>query len=291
MQIVKTLIFGFLCLITLPLYSQSTEDDPEYLEREEELEERIQLFMDDFTQLANACDLHIRMSESTIESGTYTHILQEKLNVLNAGLQSIDFRWNAFTQLEQPDIADSEHLMELMTQVQNLRKAVSDSISAQQRKCDAIADFLTAERFILAQDSVYSKLYRQAQALAKTQKTAPQLEKLKAQEQALFSRLCDSYNICKSAAAIVPQLGTRADVLEERYYSLKALDEKIQAMVYQPFIVRIKDYLLGVACVAVILIFLNMLVTKLQALRKARQMLKKQKEMLEKTSGGEYPTI
>ena len=277
--------------MALPLYSQGTEVDPEAQAREEELEERIQLFMDDFTQLANACDQHIRMSESTIESGTYTHILREKLNVLNTGLQSVDYRWNAFTQLEQPDIADSEQLMELMTQVQNLRKAVADSISAQQRKCDAIADFLTAERFILAQDSVYSKLYRKAHALSKFQETALQLEKVKAQEQAVFTRLQDCYNKCKTAAAMVPQLRTRAAVLEERYYSLKTIDEKIQAMVYQPLIMRIKDYLLGVACVAVILIFLNMLITKLQAVKKARQMVKKQKEMLDKTRGGGYPTI
>ena len=62
-------------------------------------------------------------------------------------------------------------------------------------------------------------------------------------------------------------------------------------MEYKPFIERIKSYLLGLACVSVILVFLNILVTKLAGLKKARQMLKKQKDMWNKTNGSEYPTI
>lgn len=290
MQIIKTLILSILCLIALPLYAQSQEDEQEELqEREEELEERIMQFMDEYNELANASNMQIRITESNIESGTYSHILHDKLSMLRNGLQSISYRWNAFIQLEQPDIADSEHLMELMTQVQTLSQAVTDTIASQQRKCDAITEFLSAERFILTQDSAFAKLYKQAHALSKEKKTAPQLEKIKAQEQALFARIQDCYNKCKAATTLVPQLNTREAVIEEHFYSLKVLDEKIQAMAYQSFIVRIKDHLMGLACVAIILIFINMLFTKLQAAKKARQMLKKQKEMLNVTN--DYPTI
>ena len=292
MQIVRTFILSLLCLVALPFYAQDTEEDPEALEREAELEERMQVFLEEFNQLADASSLQIRISESNIESGTYTRILNDKLNMLNMNLQSLDYRWNSLTQLEQPDIAESEQLMALMTQVQTVRQAVADTLASQQRKCDAIADFLSAERFILAQDSTFARLYKQARVLSMVQKTAPQLEKVKAEEQALFAHLQDGYNKCKNAASLVPQLSKRAAVIEERYYSLKALDEKIQAMAYQPLIMRIKDYLMGLACIAIIFIFFNMLITKLQTIKKARQMLKKEKELLNKANGGgDYPTI
>ena len=290
MQIIRTLIFSTLCLIALPLYAQSQEDEQEeFLEREEELQERIMQFMDEFNELSNASTMQIHMTESNIESGTYIHILHDKLSMLNNRLQSVGYRWNAFIQLEQPDIAESEDLMELTAQIQTLRQAIADTITSQQRKCDAIAEFLSAERFILTQDSIYAKLYKQAHALSRVEKTAPQLEKVKAREQALFAHLQDCYNKCKAAAVQVPQLRTRATVVEEHFYSLKILDEKIQAMACQSFFGQIKDHLTGLACVAVILIFLNMLITKLQAAKKARRMLKKQKEILNVTN--DYPTI
>ena len=62
-------------------------------------------------------------------------------------------------------------------------------------------------------------------------------------------------------------------------------------MEYKSPIERAKDYLMGVAYVAVILIFINMVTTKLQAAKKAREMLKKQKDLLNKNNNEDYPTI
>lgn len=290
MQIARYFITGIFFLSFLSFSSGALAEEYDYMSQEE-LEDRLLRFKDEYTQLSNICNLQIRIFDSNLESGSFTRILREKIQVMNTGLQSVDFRLDVFTQLEQVDLAENEALMEQLTQVQKLRQAVADTIAVAQQKCDAIVDFVAAEHFILSQDSIYATLYKHAKALSLTKKTAPQLEKVKAQEQALFAKLQESYNKLKAAATMVPQLGKRATVVDEHYYSLKALDEKIQAMAYQPLIVRIKDYLMGLACVSVILLFFNMLVTKLQAAKKARDMLKKQKEALGKTTSVDYPTI
>ena len=291
MQIARFIILGFLSLLTLPLSAQETEEGQLSVEREDELEERFFEFADELNRLSKASNLQIHISESNIESGTYTRILREKINIMNAEYQTINYRWTTLTQAAQADIAKSKYLMELMAKVQSVKQAIADTIASQQHKCQAISDFLSAEHLILSQDSTFARLYKQAHALSMVQKLAPRLEKVKAQEQMLFAKLQSRYNKSKSAAEMVPQLKNRAAVLDEHFYKLKTVDEKIQSMEYKPFIERIKSYLLGLACVSVILIFLNILVTKLAGLKKARQMLKKQKDTLNKTNGSEYPTI
>ena len=291
MQIIRFIILGFLCLLPLPLTAQETEEGQLSVEREDELEERFLEFADEIDRLSKASNLQIHISESNIESGTYTRILREKINIMNAEYQAIDYRWNALTQAEQSDIAKSKYLMELMAKVQSDKQAIADTIASQQHKCQAISDFLSAECLIFSQDSTFARLYKQAHALSLVQKLAPKLEKIKAQEQVLFARLQSSYDKSKSAAEMVPQLKNRAAVLDEHFYKLKTLDEKIQSMEYKPFIERIKSYLLALACISVILVFLNIFVTKLSGIKKTRQMLKKQKELFNKTNGNEYPTI
>ena len=68
--------------------------------------------------------------------------------------------------------------------------------------------------------------------------------------------------------------------------------KKIQEMTYKPLIQRLKDYLISLACVAVLLLFVNMAVTKYKTTKAARQQLKKYESMMRQNGGaGDYPTI
>jgi hypothetical protein len=60
-------------------------------------------------------------------------------------------------------------------------------------------------------------------------------------------------------------------------------------MEYKPFIQRIKDYLLGLAAVAILMMFVNLLSQKLKQLKAAREQAKKMKESM--MGQKEYPTI
>lgn len=291
MQIVRYIILSFVIFLTLSLSAQTPEDELANQQWVMEVEDRILNFMDELDQLSYASNLQIRISDANIETGSYTRMLNQKVQMVNDRLMSIDYRWNVFKQSEQDVIASDEHLMELMSQTEQLKQAIADTIESQKKKCDAVADFMAAERLISSQDSVYKVLYKKAMNYSLVQKLAPQLEKLKAEEQVHFERIQSSYDKSKSAADLIPQLNKRAATLNEKYFKIKALSEKIQAMEYKPFVQRIKDYLLEIACVSVILMFFTMLTAKLKAAKNAREMLKKQKQLLNRTNGSDYPTI
>ena len=286
MQIAKHIFFFFLSFLPLAAFCQELDEV-----RENQLADKITWYIDEYDQIVNSPDLQIRLTERNLESGSYLRLLSMRLSSLQTSLQTLDCRWNVFSQAGQADIAASEFLMDLLAQAQQIRQTAVDTLTAQQNRCDAIADFIEAERVILSQDTVYKNLYRKAESLSLVKQLAPQLEKVKAEEQTLFERLQASYNKSKAASQLIPQLAKRSERLDEQFYALKVLSAKIQSMEYKPLFQRVKDYLLGLACVSVILLFLNTIVTKLQAAKKAREMLKKQKDLLKKSNNEDYPTI
>jgi len=154
-----------------------------------------------------------------------------------------------------------------------------------------LADFVKAQHLLFEKDSVYNHLYRTAFQLSLIQKAAPKLEKVKAKEQELFAQLQTTYDGAKNAVTLIPSLAKSMENLDEKFAKYKVMSEKIQAMEYKPFIQRIKDYLIGLACVAIIILFFNLILSKLQALKKARQAAKQYQEALDRQGGGVYPTI
>lgn len=290
MQIVRYIALCLLCFFPLWVGAQDQVDETD-LQMEMEVKERMMQYVDEFNQLAIASNVQVRLTEANIESGIYVRILGEKVRMMINTLHSIDYRWNTFNQAEQAYIAENEELMALMAQIQQLRQNVADSIDLQKKKCDAVSDFSSAKRLILSQDSVYKQLYKNAWKLSMVKKLAPQLEKVKAREQTLFGQIEASYASIKTAVETMPELGKYCKNVDEHYYSLKAISGKIQAMEYKPLVQRIKDYLIGITCMAVILMFFSLIVTKLKAAKKMRDTLKQQKELMNKVNGNTYPTI
>jgi hypothetical protein len=73
---------------------------------------------------------------------------------------------------------------------------------------------------------------------------------------------------------------------------MKSVSEKVQALEYKPFFQRIKDYVLGVAAVAIILMFFNLAFAKFKAYRDKVKNLSKYKNMMDNQGQGtKYPTI
>ena len=116
------------------------------------------------------------------------------------------------------------------------------------------------------------------------------MEKLKAKEQLLFSEVQAHYDKAKAATAVIPDLSARLRIVEEQYINIKSTSEKIQAMEYKPFIQRIKDYLLGLAAVAIIIMFMNAAASRFKAWKQMRESMKKYKDMMNGQSNN-YPTI
>ena len=291
MPIIKRYILFLLCFLTLPLWAQDADNADDQYSRQMQAEVKAQLtkLTDELKELSDDANHQARLTEKSLQSSYYIRTLDEQVQSLNHRMQAIDVKWNAFNASNLAYVANFDTLMNMTTQAQLLKQAVSDTITAQVNRCNAIKDFVTAESFMTEQDSVYSQLYKQAFAMSFVQKMAPQLEKLKAQEQQLFPQVQEQYSKAQAAAALVPQLHNRAENVNQTFYTIKAQSDEIQQLQYKPFIQRIQDYLMGLAYVAIILIFFNMMMSKWETAKKAKEALEKQAEALKKEN--QYPSI
>jgi hypothetical protein len=118
---------------------------------------------------------------------------------------------------------------------------------------------------------------------------AAQLEKVKAEEQSLTAEVDKYFAQAKEAAASFPGLQLRMKAMENKVFELQTVSAKIQEMAYKPFIQRVKDYLMGLACVAILLMGLNLLKSKLAMVKQARDQAKKLKSL--QNGQHNYPTI
>lgn len=291
MPLIKRYIVLLLCCMPLMLAAQETTEEQQYnAQFQTEMSTQLNKLTSELDMLFDDTQKQITISDRDLRNEYTVRSLEDKTQKLNRRIQALNVKWDAFNASYLAFISENDTLMERMTQAQLLKQALTDTIAAQQAKCQTIKDFIAAEQIIMAQDSIYKKLYQQAFRLSFVQKLSPQLEKLKAQEQAHFIPIQEAYDKVKTATTDVPQLQTRADKLNERFYAIKTQSEKIQQMKYMPLLQRFKDYLLGLASVAVIILLFNNLMAKWQAAKQKKEAIQKQAELLKKQQN-DYPTI
>ncbi len=293
MQIIKhILLWGFL-LFPMTALAQLPEIGNETDLLAEDIEFRMLEYVDDFTQLATFGDMQLRFSDAIPLTMEYAQILSDKAKRLDERFQAIDLRWNTFVQAMQVDISDNEDLMNLMANVLQAKLVAADSITSKKQKCDALANFVKAEQLIQGKDSVYKNLYKKAYKLSLLKKTEPYLEKVKAQEQTLFTQIQENYGKAQQAVEVLPMLSKRMEALTEQYSIVQVMSKKIQQSAYQSLFHRIKDYLIGIACVAILLLLANMVVSKYKALKAVRKQMKNYQDLIRRQGAGadDYPTI
>ena len=291
MSLIKRYILLLLCCLSIPLAAEEANEEQQYsLQFQAEMRSQLDKLISELNQLADDTEEQTTITDKDLRTTYSVRILEAKAQKLNRRMQSLNVKWDAFNASYLGFISENDTLMETMAQAQLLKQSLSDTITTQQTKCQAIQDFLAAEQLILSQDSIYNRIYKKAFRLSFVQKLSPQLEKLKAKEQAHFTPIQEAYEKAKTAVTAVPQLKERSDLLSESFYTIKSQSEKIQQMQYMPLMQRCKDYLIGFACFAVIFMLFNNMVTKWQAAKQKKEALKKQAEMLKKQQN-EYPTI
>ena len=252
---------------------------------------RLRQFIDELYVLARTGGMHITLSSHAPISASYIKDYHEKALKAERTLSSIQSRWTTYSMAQQYEIAASDSLMSIVADLDLVKQAAADSVKAWRQACQSLDNFREAELFLNNQDTVYKNLYKKAFRLSLVSKAAPLLERMKAKETLLFGKVQSSYDQAKAAVETVPALSGRMTAIDEQYIGLKAMSEKIQTLEYKPFLVRIKDYLLGFAAVAIILLVLNLFITKVRALNKARKSVQQYKNMLKNNGDNYYPTI
>lgn len=279
------------CLLSLAAAAQDVQ--PVELDSvQQSVSDRLSQFADSYSELLDEGNSQLRFVKGMPITKNSLSIMNGRLTLVENALKAIDFRWNTFHQAMQMEIADNDELMNQMTEVQTQRQEVVDTLAAKRHTYQALLDFITAETLIFSQDSTYKNYYKKAVKLSMTAKLAPRLEKLKTQEQALAARLQEAYTKAQAATAVVPTLSERMAQMDEEYSNLQVVSKQIQATEYKPFFQRIKDYLLGLGCVSLFLMFLNLIWTKIQFARKQRQAMKQYQDMMRQSGNNQdYPTI
>ena len=280
-----------------PAASAAPAEDPAEMSAEEkalklEIESRLSQFSDDFQQLQMVGSMSLDPDAKLGINKNFVSVLEGRMNTYNQRYNSLDVMWTTYTQAQQMDIANDEDLMTMVANIEAKKQSVKDTLDAKTEMVKAISDFVEADQFIMSQVNVYKKLYERAFKLSLLKKLAPQLEKAKAREQLVFEKLQASYNSAKAATELVPSLQPRMNVLDEQFVVMKSVSEKVQALEYKPLFQRVKDYIMGLAAVAIILLFVSMMLTKYKAYKDKVANLKKVNEMMNKQGkDNQYPMI
>ena len=280
----------FLCMLPSVAWAQGDVLTEEELDSTyADINEHMQLFQEELIQL-NALskfrmdiDMEMPLTEPLLD------VVSERLKALTSALHSFSPRWSTYSSAQQVYIADNDSLLNRVAVIQQMQQAVTDTLASRQQQRDNLVAFSTAEKFIWGQDKAYRALYKQAVTYSMSPKLAAKLEKVKAEEQTLTADVEKYYGQAKEAATAFPGLELRMKAMENKVFELQTVSAKIQEMAYKPFIQRIKDYLMGLACVAILLMGVNLLKSKLKVLKQTREQAKKMKEMM--NGQHNYPTI
>ena len=287
------LMIGLLFLShTLLAQEAETPVPADVAELKAEIELRLSQFSDELNQMLVVGQMNFSVDGSVGVSQSVVNAMAERLKSLNQSYNALDVKWNTYYQAQQMDIANDEELMNKVAGLEALKQTVKDTLDSKTLSVESIIKFADADKFIISQVAVYKNLYQKAYKLSLLKKLAPQLEKVKAKEQLVFTELQTHYDQAKASCEVVPVLSKRMTVLDEQYVVMKSVSEKVQALEYKPFFQRVKDYVLGFAAVAIILMFFNMSMAKFKAYRDKVNNLGKYKKMLDNQGKGtNYPTI
>ena len=287
------LMFG-LVFYSLVLLAQEAEApvSSDVAELKAEIELRLSQFTEELDQMLAVGQMSLSVDGTVGVSPSVVTAMKERIKFLNQSYNTLDVKWNTYYQAQQMDIANDEGLMDKVAGVEALKQEVKDTLDAKTQAVESIIKFVEADKFIISQVSVYKSLYQKAYKLSLLKKLAPQLEKVKAKEQLVFTQLQSNYDQAKASCEVVPALSKRMSVLDEQYVVMKSVSEKVQALEYKPLFQRVKDYVLGLAAVAIILLFLNAAMAKFKAYRDKVKNLSKYKDLMNNQGKGtNYPTI
>ena len=254
-----------------------------------DINEHLELFQEELLQLNALCRFRMDIDMEMPLNEPLLDVVSERLKSLSASMNSFSTRWDTYSAAQQVYIADNDSLLNRVAVIQQMRQTVTDTLALRQQQRDHLVAFSTAEKFIWSQDNTYRRLYQQAIQYSMSPKLAAQLEKVKAEEQALTADVQKYYAQAKEAAEAFPGLQLRMKGMDNKVFELQTVSAKIQEMAYKPFIQRVKDYLMGLACVAILLMGLNLLKSKLALVKQARDQAKKMKGMM--NGQHNYPTI
>ena len=287
------LLTAGLLLLPRGLSAQDQPAQPTVLDEEtrEEVLARLGQLMDGIAPVAYSCKAPLPLAGDIPVTDGYIRMQDYRLRTLERNLKSLDVRWNSYYAVTQWEISQDEGLMGVVDRFLQLKQEASDSLAVRCLMLQSLQDYIDAKAYMAGLDSTYNRMGKKAFELSLTARGAPLLEKSKKKEALLFATVQEKFYKAREAGRYHLLSNAAMEELEDLYVSLKSKSDTIQAMKYQPLISRIKDYLIGGAALAVLLMFLNMVRSKIKTARQLKENMKKYKDTLKRNGQDEYPTI
>ncbi len=284
---------GLLLAASTALCAQDKPASAEHLDESIRLEiqGRVDQYLGEMRGVYDASVASLPISPNSQITEGYLRMIERRLKNAESSLRSLEIRWNNYFPSQQWAVALDETLMASVESFEMMKQDATDSLEVRKQMLASLQAFLDTQTMIANLDSTYNTLGKRAFELSLSPKTAPLLEKEKQKEQLIFSAVQEKFDAAKQAEEYRLVSRARMETLEDAYAALKNKSDAIQEMTYKPLIQRTKDYLLGLAAVAVLLMFLSMLRARIKAIKDAREAMKKYKDALKLNGSDEYPTI
>ncbi len=206
-------------------------------------------------------------------------------------INTLDVQWTTYYQARQDIIADHSGLMDLVATYQQLKQQATDTLAANRLHISNETNFRAAQRCILSHVDAYKSMDSEATKLSLVAATAQKLEELKNKEQLIWADVDKQYQTAKGIADKDSSYMAQLEPITQQYLELKKLSENIQKAKYVPFFEKIKEYLIGLAAVAIISMFVIMLQARIKSIKQAKEAAKKMKNMFPNKGNDENPTI
>ena len=256
-----------------------------------EIQARLDQYLGEMKAIYDASTARLPVSPDSQITEGYLKMIERRIKTTENSRRSLEIRWNNYYPSQQWAIALDEDLMASVENFEMMKQDATDSLEIRKQMYQSLQAFLDAQSLIASLDSTYNTIGKRAFELSLTQKTAPLLEKEKQKEQLVFAQVQEKFDAAKQAEDFHLVSRERMETLEDSYAALKNKSDAIQQMTYKPLIQRIKDYLMALAAVAVLLMFINMVRARIKSIKDAREAMKKYKETLKLNGTDDYPTI
>lgn len=200
---------------------------------------------------------------------------REELDKINKDIYSHDTRFDTFFSTHSYEFSEDSSVMDSLTEYKQMRNELDEKLTLVSSYIDAREAVDEAKKTLEQADSIYAVYVKQAKRYSLVKHTAKLLKKVKSREKITYAKISAKYETAVATAEASPALEEDMSLLEDKMADISTKSELVQQLEYTPLIQKVKDWLVSLAAVAILLMFVSMVQSRISAYKKMKENLKK----------------
>lgn len=200
---------------------------------------------------------------------------REELDKINRDIFSHDTRFDTFFSTHSYEISEDSSVMDSLTAYKQQRNELDEKLTSVCSYIDAREAVIEAKKALEQADSIYAVYVKQAKRYSLVKQTAKLLKKVKSREKITYAKISAKYETAAASAEASPALEEDMSLLEDKMADISTKSELVQQLEYEPLLQKVKDWLVSFASVAILLMFVSMVQSRISAYKKMKESLKK----------------